>query len=151
MTQEGSLRVAMVVHVQGCRERHRQIRVAHILRPDSDRECGKQGALVVDLADPECAEHVLAIRERLEERRITLAEAWPHPLDPGVVGEVRAAAGSPASAGKASPGGSGEETDEIPDPFRLVLPTLLLANKCGTLRRLRVSTRPPPMLHSALR
>lgn len=76
--------------------------------------------LVVDLADPECADHVVAIRERLDERRVTLEERWPHPLGPG---------GSPA-APTALPGIAGAEHDEdVPDPFRVHLPTILLANK----------------------
>jgi ribosome-interacting GTPase 1 len=62
--------------------------------------------LVVDLADPECVEQVQAIRNRLDEKRVTLEERWP--TDP--------------------PGAAEEEGDE-PDPFRLRLPTLLVASK----------------------
>jgi ribosome-interacting GTPase 1 len=61
--------------------------------------------LVVDLADPECMDHVLAIRDRLDERKVILDEQW-----------TAAAVGD-------------EDADETPDPFRVVLPTLLAANK----------------------
>jgi ribosome-interacting GTPase 1 len=72
--------------------------------------------LVVDLSDPECVEHVIAIRERLDERRVTLEERWP------------GGAGPPAPS--APDGGTGAEGEEaVPDPFRLFLPTLLVANK----------------------
>ena len=37
--------------------------------------------LVVDLADPEALDHVTAIRERLLERRVSLLEHWPYPLE----------------------------------------------------------------------
>ncbi len=66
--------------------------------------------LVVDVSDPECVDHVQAIRTRLEEKKITLEEDWP-----GL-----------ASCEPAKP----EATDEIADPFRIRLPTLLVANKC---------------------
>jgi ribosome-interacting GTPase 1 len=76
--------------------------------------------LVVDLSDPECLDDIPAIRKRLDERRVTLAERWPHP---------------PTGAG---PGGNGDGDGEPPpdpadpedvDPFRIYLPTLLVANK----------------------
>jgi len=74
--------------------------------------------LVVDLADPECVEHVAGIREQLDERRVTLEEAWPYPID-----------GSPATAAPLPAAGAEGEDDDVPDPFRLHLPTLLVANK----------------------
>jgi ribosome-interacting GTPase 1 len=72
--------------------------------------------LVVDLADPEVVDHVQSIRERLDEKRVTLEEDWP--LGP----EGSGADGSPA-------GNADGDDDEIADPFRLHLPTLLVANK----------------------
>jgi ribosome-interacting GTPase 1 len=77
--------------------------------------------LVVDLSDPECMDHVLAIRDRLDEKKVTLDEQWARPA----VGD------------DASPSGGGEDADERaeagadeePDPFRIHLPTLLVANK----------------------
>jgi ribosome-interacting GTPase 1 len=61
--------------------------------------------LVVDLSDHECMDHVLAIRDRLDERKVTLDEQW-----------AAAAVGD-------------EDADGTPDPFRVHLPTLLAANK----------------------
>jgi ribosome-interacting GTPase 1 len=66
--------------------------------------------LIVDIADPACTDHLLAIISRLEGRRITLTSRWPG-LDEPVA--------DPHS-------GAFDE----PDPFRIFLPTLLLANKC---------------------
>ena len=66
--------------------------------------------LVVDISDPDCTDHVVTILERLEERKITLSERWP-------------AAGQPAPD-------ADDAGDELAlDPFRINLPTLLVANK----------------------
>jgi ribosome-interacting GTPase 1 len=62
--------------------------------------------LVIDLADAACAGHVLAVRDELAGRKITLTDRWP---------------------GLAGPPEAGEE---VPDPFGATLPTLLLGNKC---------------------
>lgn len=87
--------------------------------------------LVVDLSDPECLDHVLAIRDRLDEKRVTLDERWPSMVPSSATmqdappddGEPRDGASSEgAEAG-------GEEPDEVADPFRIHLPTLLVANK----------------------
>jgi ribosome-interacting GTPase 1 len=69
--------------------------------------------LVVDLSDPACAEHVLAIRAELARLRVTLVERWP-----GLEARPEAAVAhkAPASA-------------EVCDPFGARLPTLLVANK----------------------
>jgi ribosome-interacting GTPase 1 len=84
--------------------------------------------LVVDLADPECLDHVAAIRERLDERNVALEETWPHP--PTVCGPP----GSPSPTtphSRAGPAAAGDGEDEpVSDPFRVHLPTLLVANKC---------------------
>ena len=61
--------------------------------------------LVVDLSDPECLEQIPAIMERLATRKIFLQEQWPG-----------------LQAGKS-------ELSTEGDPFRLDLPTLLVANK----------------------
>jgi ribosome-interacting GTPase 1 len=63
--------------------------------------------LVIDVSDPDCLEQVPVILERLAEKKIFLVEAWPG-LDP--VAERQAVA-------------------DADDPFRLELPTLLVANK----------------------
>ncbi len=61
--------------------------------------------LVIDLSDPDCLEQVPAVLARLREKKIYLRSAWPG-LDSGV---------------------SRDEDDD--DPFRLDLPTVLIANK----------------------
>ena len=65
--------------------------------------------LVVDISDPECTDHVATIRDRLDEKKITLSGHWPG-LD-GRATEYR------------------EDDPEALDPFRIYLPTLLVANK----------------------
>ncbi|MEM9302740.1 MAG: GTPase [Pseudomonadota bacterium] len=64
--------------------------------------------LVIDLADPECLEQIPAIIDRLAERKVHPRSSWP---------------GQPAAGGK------GLSPDAVEDPFRLDLPTLLVANK----------------------
>ena len=61
--------------------------------------------LVIDVADPECLEQVPAVLGRLAEKKIHLRSAWP-------------GLGDAPGAGEAD------------DPFRLDLPTVLIANKC---------------------
>lgn len=63
--------------------------------------------LVIDVSDPDCLEHVPAVLRRLREKKIFLKPAWPG------LGPART-----------------DETDESDDPFRLDLPTVLIANKC---------------------
>ena len=60
---------------------------------------------VIDLNDPACTEEVPAIIARLAERKIFLVERWP-----GLAGAA-------------------ESRAESDDPFRIELPTLLVANK----------------------
>jgi len=61
--------------------------------------------LVIDVSDPDCLEQVPVILERLAEKKAFLTAAWPglEPAEP--------------------------EPDETDDPFRLDLPTVLIANK----------------------
>lgn len=66
--------------------------------------------LVVDISDPVCTDDLLAIISRLDEKKITLTKRWPGLDDVPV---ERSA-----------------EDSEALDPFRIFLPTLLLANKC---------------------
>jgi ribosome-interacting GTPase 1 len=66
--------------------------------------------LVVDLADPDCLQHVAAVQQELARRKTTLVTGWP-------------AAGSGDAA-------SGDPEDDV---FALRLPTLLLANKADLL------------------
>ena len=66
--------------------------------------------MVVDLQDPECVEGVLAIRELLAERRVTLSENWDREsVDDG-----------------------GEDAIVV-DPFAVILPTLLIAAKADLM------------------
>jgi len=65
--------------------------------------------LIVDPAEPACIEQLQAVIERLAERKIDLLEAWP-----GMPGDQDAPRGD----------------DELTDPFRIELPTLLVATKC---------------------
>ena len=62
--------------------------------------------LVIDVSDPDCLEQVPAVLERLAEKKVFLTTAWP-----GL---------EPAQA---------EDSDATGDPFRLDLPTVLIANK----------------------
>jgi ribosome-interacting GTPase 1 len=78
--------------------------------------------LVVNLAAAGCVENVVVIRERLEEKRITLTPEWPGRLDPGPVDA--AGHGPPGPAAPSQP-----EPDEEEDPFRIVLPTLVVATR----------------------
>jgi len=62
--------------------------------------------LVIDVNDPECVDQIPAIMARLAEKKIYLHERWP---------------------------GLSDRTENplgTDDPFRLDLPTLLIANKC---------------------
>jgi len=65
--------------------------------------------LILDISDPACIEQAEAVRARLEEKKITLLERWP---------SLSNAAAS-----------TGEDDDDELDPFRIYLPTLLIANK----------------------
>ena len=67
--------------------------------------------LVVDLADPSCADDVAAILRHFDGKRITLTPHWPR--------------GGALKRGDAE----NMDPDALPDPFRLYLPTLLIANK----------------------
>jgi len=62
--------------------------------------------LVIDVNDPECVDQIPALMDRLAEKKIFLREQWP---------------GLPVETGS---------TPDPDDPFRLDLPTLLIANKC---------------------
>jgi ribosome-interacting GTPase 1 len=76
--------------------------------------------LVVDLSDPECVDHVMAIRGRLDQKKVTLDEQWPG----AAVGDEASAAARGEETGQPEEGAG-----DVPDPFRIRLPTLLVANK----------------------
>jgi len=65
--------------------------------------------LVIDISDPDCTDHVAIIRDRLDEKKITLTETWPGLSGRGLE--------------------SIDEDEKALDPFRIYLPTLLVANK----------------------
>jgi uncharacterized protein len=68
--------------------------------------------LVVDLSDPDCVSRVQFILDVLSKRKVQLVPAWPgHPAQ------------HPDLAAPDDP------ADELADPFRIEMPTLLLANK----------------------
>ena len=62
--------------------------------------------LVIDVSDPDCLEHVPVILERLRDKKVFLTPVWP-----GLESAQQ------------------REPDESGDPFRLDLPTALIANK----------------------
>ncbi len=62
--------------------------------------------LVIDVSDPDCLEQVPVILKRLKEKKVFLRAAWP------------------GLGATTTP-----EPDETDDPFRLDLPTVLIANK----------------------
>jgi len=62
--------------------------------------------LVIDVSDPDCLEQVPTILERLAEKKIFLSTQWPG------LKSIQA-----------------QDRDETDDPFRLELPTVLIANK----------------------
>jgi ribosome-interacting GTPase 1 len=77
--------------------------------------------LVVDLSDPECVDHVAAIRDRLVEKRVTLGERWATAAN----GDESA----PLGDGEGADPQAEEDADAPSDPFGVHLPTLLVANK----------------------
>ena len=75
--------------------------------------------LVVDLADPGCTEHVLAICAELAQRKISLIDRWP-----GTSG------GHMLATSPDSQPSDGRTPEGALDPLGVRLPTLLVANKC---------------------
>lgn len=69
--------------------------------------------LVVDIADAACAEQLEFVVRHLKEKKVSLTGQWP----------ADAAAGEPAEI---------SDDERALDPFRLYLPTLLVANKCDS-------------------
>ena len=106
--------------------------------------------LVVDPAEPDCVEQVQVILNRLVEKKVTLLESWPGPIP-----QANAAA-LPAANGRFDDGTS-QDGDEIKDPFRNDLPTLMVANKADLsgsgeevqLLQALLGTRLPAMVVSA--
>ena len=87
--------------------------------------------LVVDVADPDCADQAQALVEQLDERRVSLIGEWPADAKGDLAeadGAKRDRAG--ADVGKTDTARTDADSDdEIADPFRIRLPTLLVVNK----------------------
>ena len=87
--------------------------------------------MIVDLAVPGCLEDVATAREKLDAKRITLSDDWGGRLPAGLVpaGWEETAAAASGSVDPDQP--AVDETDPTADddPFRTVLPTLLVAGK----------------------
>jgi ribosome-interacting GTPase 1 len=73
--------------------------------------------LIVDVSDAACVEQVQVIRDRLAEKKIALIEHWPG------FGE------RPEGATDGARNAADDDEEEMEDPFRIELPTLLVANK----------------------
>lgn len=78
--------------------------------------------LVVDPAEPDCVEQVQAILNRLAEKKVTLLESWP-----GLIPQANAV--TPPAANDSFDDNASQDDEEIIDPFRNDLPTLMVANK----------------------
>jgi ribosome-interacting GTPase 1 len=96
--------------------------------------------LVVDLGVPGCVENVAVLREKLDDKRISLTDDWSGRLGRGWLGDDAQpgaggaadkadAGGGPVVVQAASDGDAPEDDPELDDPFRTVLPTLLVASK----------------------
>ena len=72
------------------------------------------------LRPADAAEQVVAIRDWLDQKKVALDERWPG----AAAGDAAAGVGRGEDAEQAE-----EDADEVPDPFRIYLPTLLVANK----------------------
>jgi ribosome-interacting GTPase 1 len=104
--------------------------------------------LVVDLHVPGCVENVVAIRERLTEKRISLVDDWGERLPAGLIcppaaGQDEGASGdeggepapdrsAPDARRDTAPASAAEPEGDIAldDPFRTFLPALLIISKC---------------------
>jgi len=81
--------------------------------------------LVVDLTVPGCVENVVAIMERLNEKRITLVPDWHGRLGPGFLRSNDDVADNSLSDEDVEI----DEIGDLEDTFRVFLRTLLVANK----------------------
>lgn len=71
--------------------------------------------LVIDVADPDCVDQVTTVVERLRSKKIHLIDRWP--------------GFDTANSTTTEPIGGDDDDAEL-DPFRIELPTILVANKC---------------------
>lgn len=80
--------------------------------------------LVIDVSDPDCLEQVPAILERLKKKKAFLTPSWP-----GLEREERKKRAARTEQSKQTKQTERQEQSETEDPFRLNLPTVLIANK----------------------
>jgi ribosome-interacting GTPase 1 len=80
--------------------------------------------LVVDLTDPGCVEQLEAVERGLQERKVDLLGEGPAP---------EAASSRPPGGPADGEGGAVAGEEPLPDPFRVRLPALLVANKADLL------------------
>jgi uncharacterized protein len=89
--------------------------------------------LVLDLREPDCAENLVSICERLDQKRISLTDDWrgrlpaglvPTDWSPGAATTVTEAADTTADGDAAD-----ADDEDLEDPFRITLPTLLVVTK----------------------
>jgi len=86
--------------------------------------------LVLDLAVPGCVENVVAIQEQLEQKRITLTEDWSGRLGPGLLAAEKKGNPGPAEVNEvADEAEAVSDEEELDDPFRTFLPTILVLSK----------------------
>ena len=80
--------------------------------------------LVIDVSDPDCLEQVPAILERLKEKKVFLTAKWP-----GLEQDEREKQKTQNQRKTRDDQAERQELSETEDPFRLNLPTVLIANK----------------------
>ena len=77
--------------------------------------------LVIDVSDPDALEQVPTILERLKDKKVFLTPSWPN-----LEREEQKKRAEPTGRPKRT---KRQEQSETEDPFRLDLPTVLIANK----------------------
>jgi ribosome-interacting GTPase 1 len=77
--------------------------------------------LVIDVSDPDCLEQVPTILERLKEKRVFLTTSWPNLEQEELTKRAERTERTKRT--------TRQEQSETEDPFRLDLPTVLIANK----------------------
>lgn len=80
--------------------------------------------LVLDLTDPGCVEQLEAVERRLQEKKVDLVGRGPDP---------EAAPSPPPGDFEGEEGEASAAEEAFPDPFRVRLPALLVANKADLL------------------
>ena len=86
--------------------------------------------LVVDINDPACVEQIQIVLNRLAEKNIALSEHWPGLSEDDEHRHNPMAHQHDHEHDENGIAHEGDEDAEIENPFRLSLPTLLIANKC---------------------